>query len=327
MPTCAAAANSCWSRVRSPSRSAVRLDGESPSPGALRNSSDGPSSAYRSQDLGLRLGLSRRDRLADADIGEAELPHQLGPVDVAQVDQDGIAHHAPHALEVERPEGIPFGHDHQRVGPVGAGIGDRRRRSHRRPAGASPAPCPRDRRPGLGAAVLQPGDDRERGRLAHVVGVRLEGQAEHGDGLAAHAAAAGLDHLARHRPLALVVDGRDRLDDADRRVVVLRRLDQRERVLREAGAAIAGSGVQELRADAVVEADAARDLLDVRADLLAEIGDLVDEGDLRREEGVRGVFGELGRAARGEQERRLVEVERAVELGHDRLRRARPRCR
>ena len=72
----------------------------------------------------------------------------------------------------------------------------------------------------------------------------------------------------------------------------------------KAGAAIAGAGVQELRADAVVEADAARDLLHVGADLFAEIGDLVDEGDLGREERVGGVFDQLGGAPAGEQDRR-----------------------
>ena len=56
--------------------------------------------------------------------------------------------------------------------------------------------------------------------------------------------------------------------------------------------------MQELRADAVVEADAARDLLHVGADLLAQIGDLVDEGDLGGEKRVGGVFGQLRRAPR-----------------------------
>ena len=97
----------------------------------------------------------------------------------------------------------------------------------------------------------------------------------------------------------------DRLDDAQRRAVVLRGLDQRQRVLGEARAAVAGAGVQEFRADAVVEADAARDVLDVGADLLAQVGDLVDEGDLGREEGVGGVLDQLGGAPVGEQDRRL----------------------
>ena len=56
--------------------------------------------------------------------------------------------------------------------------------------------------------------------------------------------------------------------------------------------------MQELGADAVVEADAAGDLLHVGADALAQIRDLVDEGDLDRQEGVGGVFDQLGGAPR-----------------------------
>src|SRR3712207_8176679 len=46
-------------------------------------------------------------------------------------------------------------------------------------------------------------------------------------------AAAGVHDLARHGALALVVHRDDGLDEPDRRGVVLRRLDQGERVLRE----------------------------------------------------------------------------------------------
>ena len=42
----------------------------------------------------------------------------------------------------------------------------------------------------LGARILQGGDDGDRGRLAHVVGVGLEGEAQHRNRAAAHAAAA-----------------------------------------------------------------------------------------------------------------------------------------
>ena len=100
------------------------------------------------------------------------------------------------------------------------------------------------------------------------------------------------------------------------RAVVLAGLDQRQRVLGEAGAAIARTGVQEFAADALVEADAARDLLHVGADLLAQIGDLVDEGDLGREKGVGRIFGEFGRAAPDEDERRRVERQRPVDFLH-----------
>ena len=88
------------------------------------------------------------------------------------------------------------------------------------------------------------------------------------------------------------------LDDAQGRVVLLAGAQERQRVLGEAGAAIAGPGMQELAADAAVEAHAARHLLHVGADPLAQVGDLVDEGDLGREEAVGGVLDQLGRLER-----------------------------
>src|SRR6185436_16462978 len=55
-----------------------------------------------------------------------------------------------------------------------------------------------------------------------------------------------------------------------------------------------GPGMEELRPDALVEPHAARHLDDVGAQPLAQRGDLVDESDLGREEGVRRVLDELG---------------------------------
>ena len=54
--------------------------------------------------------------------------------------------------------------------------------------------------------------------------------------------------------------------------------------------------MQELAPDAVVEADAAGDLLYVGANLLAQVGNFVDEGDLGRQKCVRRVLGQLGGA-------------------------------
>ena len=141
--------------------------------------------------------------------------------------------------------------------------------------------------------------------------------------LAGDAAAAGVDDALGHRGLARVVAADHGLDDAQRRARLLRGPHQREAVLGEARAAVAGPGMQELAADAAVEADAARHVLHVGADLLAQIGDLVDEGDLGGEEAVGRVFGQLGGLERGEEDRRLDQVERAVELAHARRGRAR----
>ena len=46
------------------------------------------------------------------------------------------------------------------------------------------------------------------------------------------------------------------------------------------------------------------------------IGHLVDEGDLGGEKGVGGVFDQLAGFAAGEQDRRFVEIERAIDFAH-----------
>jgi hypothetical protein len=64
--------------------------------------------------------------------------------------------------------------------------------------------------------------------------------------------------------------------------------------------------MQEFVADAPVGADRRRCLLHIGADCLAKIGDLVGEADLHGEEGVGGIFGELGRFPAHEQDRRVA---------------------
>ena len=113
------------------------------------------------------------------------------------------------------------------------------------------------------------------------------------------------------------VDADRRLDDLERVAVLAREVRRRGRVLREAGAAEARARVQELRADAPVEAHPLGDVVDVGAHQLAEPRDLVDEGDLHREEAVGGVLDELGRGDVGDHERRLDQVQRAVDLLED----------
>ncbi len=85
---------------------------------------------------------------------------------------------------------------------------------------------------------------------------------------------------------------------------------ERGDVLREARAAEAEAGTQEARADPGIEPHAAGDEVDVRADLLAHVRDLVDERDLGRQERVRGVLDHLRGGHVGDQ---LGAAERAVE--------------
>jgi hypothetical protein len=76
-----------------------------------------------------------------------------------------------------------------------------------------------------------------------------------------------------------------------------------------------------LRADAPVQTDPPGDRLDVGTDLLAEVRDLVDEGNLGGEEGVAGVLGQLRRGDVREHEGSLVQVERVIQILQDRQRR------
>jgi hypothetical protein len=177
----------------------------------------------------------------------------------------------------------------------------------------------RDRIPGDDVRALrqQPAREHERRRLAHVVGVRLEREAEE-----RHLAAAQRPEvpaeLPDHAPLLQLVH----LDDGVQQLEVVARvrgqLLQRQRVLGEARAAVADAGLEEARPDAPVEADPLRDLDDVRAGRLADVRDLVDERDPRHQRGVRGQLDHLGRGHVRAHDRRLdalVQLRHRVAVG------------
>lgn len=72
-------------------------------------------------------------------------------------------------------------------------------------------------------------------------------------------------------------------------------MDERLHVLGEAGSAVADAGIDELIADAVIRTDARTHVAHIRADLLAQRGDFVDEGNLGRQHAVSRVFGAFPR--------------------------------
>ena len=74
--------------------------------------------------------------------------------------------------------------------------------------------------------------------------------------------------------------------------------------------------MQEFRTDPVIEPNAARNVLDISANLLAQIRHLVDICDLQRQKSIGGVFDEFRSPPVGEQKRGLVEKERPIDLGH-----------
>ena len=115
-------------------------------------------------------------------------------------------------------------------------------------------------------------------RMSSVFG--LKARPEQRDRLAAQLAEVLLE-LLDHAPLLELVDLDDRGQQLEVVAGVAGELLQRRDVLGEAAAAEAKPGAQEVRAEAVVEADAPRDVLDVGADELADVRDLVDEADAR----------------------------------------------
>src|SRR5699024_3316837 len=118
--------------------------------------------------------------------------------------------------------------------------------------------------------------------------------AEHRDASALEVAEqlAGQVH---HAGAAAVVDGVDLAQEAERlgHAVLLGARAEGADVLGQAASAEADAGAEELRADAVVHADRAGHVGDVRTGDLAHLGDGVDEGDLRGQEGVGGDLHQL----------------------------------
>src|SRR6185437_10112360 len=113
------------------------------------------------------------------------------------------------------------------------------------------------------------------------------GQPEQSDALADETPEMLLE-LGDHTALLQLIDldhGREQLEVVAR---VAGKLLERIDVLGEATAPEADPGLQELRPDAPVEAHAAGNLDNVGMRLLANVGDLVDKGDLCCQEGVGG---------------------------------------
>ena len=155
-------------------------------------------------------GSAAEDGLAaDRVVLESQAPHPLGFPQVAAVEDHRPPHGGPQPLEVQELELVPLGDQRDRVG---AGRPPRRRIAVRHAGGQRRARVGHGHRvvgPHDGAGLQQPLDDLDRLGLAHVVGVGLEGQAEHGHDLAVERPQRLVDH--GHEvagPLAIDVDHR-----------------------------------------------------------------------------------------------------------------------
>src|SRR5690606_6990063 len=92
--------------------------------------------------------------------------------------------------------------------------------------------------------------------------------------------------------------------------------DQSLDVLGEAGAAVAGAGVDEVIADTRIRPNALAYHLDISAEQLGQVGHFVHEADLGRQDAVGGVLGPLGSRHSHDDDLFVNAVERRVELAH-----------
>jgi hypothetical protein len=88
---------------------------------------------------------------------------------------------------------------------------------------------------------------------------------------------------------------------------------KRPNVLRKARSSVARTGIEELVADARVRADALSHVLDVCAEHLGQVGELVHERYARGQHSVRRVFGKLGRAHVHDEQPLMAALERRVD--------------
>jgi len=222
------------------------------------------------------------------------VPASARVVQVAAVDEERTPKQLPHPIEVRVPIDQPLGHDQQRIGAVrgAVGVGG----VHHVVAEDGPR-----RVGGLGVVGLHPRsrfeqafDERDRGALAHVVGLGLERQAPEADHFAGEVPAQILERLLQNDQLLLLVDLLDGLQHVERKSHRIGGVDDRLHVLGKAGATVARAGIEKGAADPLVRTDAQAHVLDVRPDQLAEAGHLIHEGDPGRQHGVGGVLGHLG---------------------------------
>src|SRR5262245_22148158 len=115
-----------------------------------------------------------RPSAANGEVREALRLHLLGRIDVASVENDWRSHQRPHLAEVGLAELVPLGDDRQRVGAVERVVALVAQSDAAVEQPLRDRPGGRIVRLHARALVQEQLDDRNRRRLAHVVGSRLE---------------------------------------------------------------------------------------------------------------------------------------------------------
>ena len=267
----------------------------------------------------------------------------LAVVDVTAIDDDVATHDFLDDIPAGHAELAPLGHQGEDIGTVGGivhvlAIGD----------GIANATLALVHGNGVedsdGGTVLQQLVNHHQSRgFTHVVGLWLEGEAKDGNGLALkgianpHLSGSGLqirfndldtiidiaygtDNLVVDDALLLLVDTLHSFDDFHVITVLQAGMHQCLYVFGEAAAAIAAASIEELGADTGVGADALANAVDIGADALTEVGNVVHERDAGSEHGIGGIFGHLGRGDVHEDDTEVLEHQWAVEAGHHLLR-------
>ena len=141
---------------------------------------------------------------------------------------------------------------------------------------------------------LQSANDGERGREANVVGIRLERQTPHCDFLPPHHPHFVSNLLDETFDPALV----NLLHFFEQGKITARFLgdsDEGLHILRKAEASKTDSRIQECGTDARIQAHPIGNLGYICSDHLAQVCHHIDERDLHRQEGIRGMLNQLGR--------------------------------
>ncbi len=204
-----------------------------------------------------------------------------------------MLHQSLHLGEIGTAELVPFRHDEKRIDILECVVA--------RPVEADSAPKEcfdrRNRNRIVGfhfhAHLEQPADDRQRRGVADVIGLRLERKTPESHRPALKPVLEMACELPQDDRFLALVDLIDSAEDPEAIATLLGCFDERFDVLRQARAPIANAREQEELPDARIGSDPLPHQIDIRADGLAEVCQLVHERDLRREERVRGVLRHL----------------------------------
>src|SRR5262245_50666188 len=169
---------------------------------------------------------------SNSHIQEAVPCHFIARVNISEINQKVTSHTLLHLIEIEGPKLLPLGDNHYAVGSIctsvwSIAIDDIWKNFFciLHPDGIKGAH--------QGAHILQRGDQWNRGCFTYIVGVRLECEAEHRNGLAPERTTESGGNFSRHGAFADIVRSDDGFNDTKWHIVVVRRLEKRTGIFRK----------------------------------------------------------------------------------------------